>query len=782
MISIYNQIVELKANTTISKQKKGYIFEQLVREIQPWDFKPPIVATGVSEQLDGVFTWEGKTFIIESKAKEKQIKRGEHDWEDFELKIRKRKGSVIGLYFSLNNLHDSIYEAAEDLNKEGLTTLVFAGNFWESIKAEKLEFGIILNYLILYARASFKPSEPNINKIKNWYYSNSDTLKKIDSILIKESSLFLRRFKKENHSKLYVKRDIDKKIYDFARQLKPSALKQKIKVEDIKGTERTYEYKKDPPIQIFLLRDFSGAGKTFLSTQYANHRDFFLSYTKAANQKDIDNISEVLQSISKQFGIQELISLDTPILFFVDSLDEAVYTPNKHVEVKSAIDFINNTLNKIGQQYDMPAFPIGIVFTIREDYWRKWESDFEGRKSIISKKIISSFNEKEFDKALENYSTTYNYKITNRLDSQSRKVLSLPINLSIFSEAHEYKGEIEVNEIWEENVLYSYFNRKKENIQKRNINAISQDIFIKICTDLSYEVICSKINQIHKTGIFNLTQRKYSILEPYFEEIVLLLESESILKCSTENRFLFRFKHNKFIEFLSAYYVLFQVEKTNNLGILDKFSESIFASGLASMFKIHDFIIFISKKEFPELAEVVDKHYANSEKFMNRSLKRLRSDIASGDSSSKRALNLILKKCTSKSPEITWNSFFVVAAKHNNPVKANLISMFKNAWDSNQNNSFVWKLIPKMGNNNLLINSEVVTRVFASENIKVWEVFLGNIIEHNLNDEFILIWGEVNNNKIFNEKMSGDEWEYVKQLIDIVLNKKEFIKGEEFCV
>ena len=778
---IYEQIEKLKSNDSISRQKKGFLFEQLVREIQPWDFKPPIVTTGISEQLDGVFNWDGKTFIIECKAKEKEIKRGDHDWEDFELKIRKRKGSVIGLYCCLYAINDSIYEAATDLNKEGVTTLIMADKFWFNLNIEKLEFGIILNYLITYARASFKPSQDDIKKIKDWHFNNDDIQRRINSVLIYESSTFLRRFKKENHSKLYVRREIDKNIYDYARQLKPSALKQKFKTKDIKGTEHTYEQKKEPPIQIFMLRDFSGAGKTFFSIEYAEHREFFLSYTKAANQKDIDNIPDILEKISPHFGVQELILLDKPILFFIDSLDEAIYSQNKHIEVRSAIEFVNGTLNSVGRKFDLSAFPFGLVFTIREDYWRAWESDFEGRRTINSKKVISSFNDKEFDTALSNYSNVYSFNIVNKIDKISKNVLSIPINLSIFSEANEYKGDIRISEIWEEHVLHSYFNRKKENVTKRNIPGITAGIFIKICTDIAFFVVKNKLNQIHKKDILSIVQSNYIVLEPLFEELILLLESESLLVFSSENRHLFRFKHNKFIEFLSSYYILYQLDRLQDFEILDIFSDSIFESGVASMFKIHDFIIFISKKEFPSLAEEVDNHYANSEKFMTRSLKRLRSDIATGEASGKRALNLILKKCSSKNPEITWDSFFVVVAKKNNPESHHLLTTFKNAWDSNFKSQNLWKLLPKMTINNLLVTSEVITRVISSNDVKVWEVFLGLILENNLREEFKEIWNEVDKDKILNQKMVDKDWDYNKNLIDIILNDKEFVKGIEFC-
>lgn len=84
MENVYEEIVGLYQEE--NKQKRGYLFEQLIREIQPWTCRPPISAIGNGEQLDGIYEWEGRVFIIEAKAKRGKIMQGSSDWEDFELK------------------------------------------------------------------------------------------------------------------------------------------------------------------------------------------------------------------------------------------------------------------------------------------------------------------------------------------------------------------------------------------------------------------------------------------------------------------------------------------------------------------------------------------------------------------------------------------------------------------------------------------------------------------------------------------------------------------------
>lgn len=95
MNNFYEQLIGLY--DIDDKQRRGYLFEQLIREIQPWSYRPPISAVGNGEQLDAIYEWDGRIFIIEAKAKEAKIMQSSKEWEDFELKVRRRNKSVVGL-------------------------------------------------------------------------------------------------------------------------------------------------------------------------------------------------------------------------------------------------------------------------------------------------------------------------------------------------------------------------------------------------------------------------------------------------------------------------------------------------------------------------------------------------------------------------------------------------------------------------------------------------------------------------------------------------------------
>lgn len=143
MNNIYEQIVELYDES--DSQKRGYKFESIIRELQPWTIKPPISANGNSEQLDAVYEWDSRIWIVEAKAKTKNIKRSSHDWEDFELKIRNRNKSAMGLFLSLYEVEEQIIKQCERLNEEGYNVFVLHGAIWKTLANHPIDFSYILN-------------------------------------------------------------------------------------------------------------------------------------------------------------------------------------------------------------------------------------------------------------------------------------------------------------------------------------------------------------------------------------------------------------------------------------------------------------------------------------------------------------------------------------------------------------------------------------------------------------------------------------------------------------
>lgn len=745
---------------------RGYKFEQIIREIQPWDRKPPVVASVPSEQLDGIFVWKNQAYLIESKAKVDLITPGSHDWEDFELKIRRRKNAVVGLFCSLYSVNESIYERAKELNQQGHYVIVLAGDFWDEINNEQLSIEDLLDYMNLFGRVKFLSKPPMIKIIKNWFYDKESTEKKVFDICKKSSATFLRRHKSPFHESLYVARDIDNLIESYSKDLKPSSLKKT----------------KEQPKQICLLRDYSGSGKTTLSLELINKSLTFYGTGLTANESDIDEkISLFFSSLGQKAGLYELESLNKPIVFVIDSLDEANYDLHrKKKEILSILKFIDE-LNKIAESNGFICFPALFVFTIREDYWRDWESLFEGRKRLDVNKRISTFSSNEFLKAIEKYSNSYNYKITNEISSETSKVLSSPINLLIFSETYQFQGNIVISEIWEGNVIDAYFTRKKEDIHKRYIPGLTSNVLYQLISLLSFHIVKAKKNSILQNEVDLILHENFSMLIPYSDEIVNALISELIIVRDPENLNHLRFRHSRFIEFLLAYYIVNTIEKDNNLEKLDYYTQISFESGIVLMFRIHDDIRYIGRTKFPNLISRIEDYYSRSNFFMTKKMLRLRSQIAVNAKTEDEDIVLILKNINSNDPDLITNAYFIIVAKSNNQSPLTILNLFIAAFKNTTNYNERYKLIAKLYNHNLLVNEKVIDCIFLSEIPKDWEVYLGLIIENNLNHDFRELWkqaeGDVKLKKIIC-KIEMEDWRQVNRLITSIVGNLDFVLGE----
>src|SRR5207248_496826 len=126
-------------------------------------------------------------------------------------------------------------------------------------------------------------------------------------------------------------------------------------------------------------------------------------------------------------------------------------------------------LNKIGNRLHLLSFPIGFLFTVREEYWRAWESLFEGQKARVYRNTFSEFLDAELDAAIKRYGATYNYSPLTTPTKETRRVLAIPFNLLVFSEANEFAGDISLMDVLEEDVLHLYFSRKQEDVLKRGL-------------------------------------------------------------------------------------------------------------------------------------------------------------------------------------------------------------------------------------------------------------------------------------------------------------------------
>ncbi|CAK8722477.1 hypothetical protein GMJAKD_11695 [Candidatus Electrothrix aarhusensis] len=774
-LDIYKKIFSLKEN--IDHQKRGYLFEQLLRESLPWTSRPPIAISTKTEQLDGFFEWNTWHFLLEAKAKHNVITAGSHDWEDFALKVRKRAGQCIGLFCSLYDVNKEVLNEADLLNKSGLITILVAGSDWEHLAENQIPLHEYLRYMIFQAKAKQTSRPESFKIIREWVYNRENASRIIRANCLKSSSIFLRRHRIVRHEQVYVSRTIDENISEFSRLICPSRTSNQDKEYTHGG--KSFIGKRTIPKQICVVRDLSGAGKTTLAAEVANEIKKYFGCAKAALQNDIDNIDFLPDDDEGAFGIKHLIACDKPIIYVIDSLDEASMIPGKHKEIKSLFKLLIQ-LNKVAQKMGLACFPIGLIFTIREDFWRDWESSFEGAHSNIYIKRFSNFTPQQINIAIENYSKAYSFHLSKPLNKQSLKVLSHPFNLQIFAEANEYRGEIVHDEILNENVLSLYFERKQEDVLKRPIVGFTPSMLIPICSVLAVYAVSQKRNSIDHTIIYDKIFKLYPMLNNSIDSIIQTIVSEQIIVRDQNNISKYRFRHMRFIEYLVAYYISDHLFKTKNPKILDELTSKLITGDFISLYYVHEFVRFICKMQFPELYVMLTSFYAQSSDYMNKLIRHRRAEIATGEPTTSLDMDAIDQATAIGDPVICWEGFFVLAAKHNHQDSGRLVSAFVKAWYKNPAKHDRWKLLYKLSQHNLLLTEEVVEILITSENSKDWFVFIDGIIACKQFTQFKDIWIEINGKDIVTtlNAREGEGWKRVITYIDFLLDGKGYNIGE----
>lgn len=765
MENIYEQIVGLYQEK--DKQKRGFLFEHLIREIQPWSCRPAISAIGNGEQLDGIYEWDGRIFIIEAKAKEGKILQGSSDWEDFELKVRRRNKSVVGLFLSLYEVDQRIITQCEMLNREGYSVFVLYGDIWNELYSNPINFDLILKYLLINSRVNNKATISDVMEVKRWFFHVEEIIKRCSDICVKGSGKFLRRFKQDKHEELYVKRALDEKINNYIKNLYPKALLQVKKTRSKTKNNKNiiFEVNREIPSQIIIIRDVCGAGKTTFAVENSLSYERYISFSKSASEENVDYaVEDIMKQIGNDYGIIELMEINRPVVFVLDSLDEAQGISNKLNEIKSLIRFLDK-LNTVSKKYGLYAYPIAVIFTIREDYWREWESLFEGMHVKQFFKSCSEFSDVEFKIALNNYQKTYHYKICNTLNTEDILILSNPLNLYIFSETNKFMGNIEVSEIFTASVLHNYFKSKSEEIYKRGLQGITPRIFLDICEEFLSRCAYKSLH-LEKSDFYECLKNKYALFMPYSEELLRLYESEMIFHFDEENLLIVR--HMKFFEYLYADYMIQQTVSLNEydaMKFLNVFFRKINDSQFVDLVEIYNNVKFLYSLR--KCKRIVQCYLDQSNEFMQNKLCSLRNKIARGNDGRIDDYSQIICGENISDGNLLLEAFFVCAAKCNQPNDKELLDLFLKAWKANKNNNNRWKLFPKLHTYCLIDEKKVMAQIIKSSSWKEWQVYLGYLIQGYDTSKFIEFMQESDECNIMMLLEDGGEWIHVKKLIDI---------------
>jgi hypothetical protein len=726
------------------------------------------------EQIDAVFEWRGRQFLMEAKAKRETIDRGSHDWEDFELKVRKREGGVVGLYCSLGAVAESVMEAATQLNRSGSPTIVLSGDLWDDLHENAFPLSDVLRYMLLHVRADFKATPPPIDRVRNWLYERDSTIATVEGICQRQSALYLRRHKLDRHRELYVEREIDRDLIRAVESLRPSSLSRLSKRKTRKDGDG-FVVQRDIPPQISIVRDASGAGKTTLAVQLALGGQTHFAVVHAALEPEIDRLDVLLDSVGPDHGLQSLVAADRPLMLVIDSLDEARAIPTKHQEVLSLLKTLDD-LNRSTDNASLLCFPVMLVFTVREDYWERWATLFEGRNTVSFRKHFSRFSKAQMPNALEKYYTVYDYRLVSPPSQDAQDILAVPFNLQVFSEANKHFGSVSAVESLPQNVLSLYFARKREDVLRRGVHGLGSATFMLVCASLGM-LAARNGNDLQRLAVLDTIRDVAPLLEAVAEDVILALLSDQILVRNTEAATSFRVRHSRFVEYLAAYYVVHTFSRSGDTARVDALTDELFASPVVSMFRVHECVRFIAGSEFPAAAEPLIAYYATSNKYMSSNLGRLRAEIAYGGATSAADLALIFRATADQSPQVTWDVLFVLAAKTNGQSLERIVDAFVIAWARNAARADRWKLLAKIGERGAILNERIVKSVVESAVPREWEVFLGYVLDLPDREWFATWWCDAGGADV--EALPRDaEWEHVRLLLSVARENRPYVKGD----
>jgi hypothetical protein len=752
----YAQIEYLKSEK--NSQKRGYKFEQIIREILPWSYRPPVTVAGTSEQLDAFFSWDGRDFLVESKAKVGTIKRGSHDWEDFELKIRKRFGQVVGIFCSLYGVSGDLYKAADEMSRQGLFVVIIDENISSGLRENQISLDKYILYVIFSLKSKQKFDPEKTISINAFFQDKQEAKNILLSKLSPISALFLRRHKLDLHEKTYVARGTDELVRQRCAIFRPSNLNATKKKKKQDGTEFTQHRSFEN--QIILVRDVSGAGKTTLAVELAlNRSENAIAVCRTASDPALDGLLDELRVLGSDFGLEHLRVLDTTLLYVIDSLDEAEHLPGTRKAVIS-LNRSLDTLNSYATQNNLARFPIFFVYTLREEHWRAWDGVFEGLDVYHHRNRFSFFDNTEIQEAIRNYSNTYGYRFSRMLEKAELESIRSPFDLFIFSETFAHEGEIDPETIFSQSVLSNYFQRKSESIAVRPLSGISSERVIGLLALLATKLTSTGQFSFEREDAYRVLFEEKDISVENYDRILNVYLSENILVRSSDGASSLRFRHNRFIEYLVSLNFANQVltrEVSNVIGDMISASEN---SAILSVVSVCDTFRKICRDRYKNHFDEISAYFAKSVPLLKKIAEKGRLSNAHGKLLDRGDIEILEKGIRTGDADLAWDVYFVLLAKVNRPSNEKILELFGDCWALNATRRDAWKMISRISSSDVLSNEKVVRSIISSRSSAVWLTYFDQVARLDVLDDFSQICKTVDfvatAAKLCREEPSGD--------------------------
>jgi Caspase domain len=601
---------------------------------------------------------------------------------------------------------------------------------------------------------------------------SQEAVRRVRGICLRASADFLRRERLPAHDALYLGRPIDSKISAAIRELSPVNLRRVRRPAKQKRQESGdgAPTARVAPSQVMVLSDDPGSGKTMLAVQLSRLADEWSTVLRRATDPVADDLRSVVEQLGPDLGMSLLLRARMPIVLIVDGLDQGDAGDQKQViELFKAI----GELNEHARRERLLAYPLMVLFTIRESEWDRLFTLFEGRNAIELRSEISRFTPQQLEAALDKYALAYEYELHGEIPPHGLDKLALPLNIRILSESHEYRGETDAGEALEEHILSGYMRRKADLILPV-LPGLTDEGLTAALTALAMELVERRTLEVD-AAVTIMVGALAALPRQDVESLLRALIDEQVLERTVRG---VGFRQPGVLEYLLAAEGVRQVNESGRAGSLEDLTSKVAASSPTSSAAVRSSVEEIVRTQDPGARQMVSEHYATSAVYTGSQLSTLRFELSAGGRTSTRDLDSIFGSLYALQPVDAWDAFFVVVAAANRQPADRILKAFVVAWDANGGRVDRWKLLYKARERQLLYRPEVLRRVLRSAEPRDWETLLGSLAQERERQRLLADLGRLAERPLAELVGHGPEWRQVNGLLDLLLDGGTYVSGE----
>ena len=600
--------------------------------------------------------------------------------------------------------------------------------------------------------------------------ASRDALQQVRSACVRASADFLREERLPVHDRLYVERWIDTAVEAAINAVSPVNLLRTHRIAKPKrGIVSGDPVIRAPPPQIMVVSDNPGTGKTMLAVEFSRRIQSCATVLRRGGDPIAEDLKRLTDALGQDAGLDLLTRARVPILVVVDGLDRAdpATYQKQLVDTFRFVDALNKQAGKWGPR----AYPIALLFTLRDSEWDRWFTVFEGRGVLSFRRKVSQFSEPELQAAIGKYASVFDYELHGDIPDDVLARLSLPLNLRTLSESYEYAGRVSVEDVSRDHILAGYIRRKSELVIGM-VSGITADELDTRLSMLAFALIDQRTIPFEQAEhILSKTDSPpaadgAAVLRALIDERVLMRVAHGI-----------RFSHPAVSEYLMAANSVHRAAETSSAKPLVELTARLAEQSAETAAAVRADAEMIVHRQSLDTQRMVERHFRTSSTFASSRLESLRGELASGGATPKADLKSIYGSLSTMKPDDKWHAFFVVVAVANSQPAERILKVFSAAWEANKDRPDRWKLLAKLGERNLLYQSNAVLGVASSSNPRDWETLLGNIAKEHDKQSVPASVESIVHERLGNLVGKGPEWRQTRGLLGLIEVGGAYVTG-----